>query len=87
MAQSDMHPGAAMRSPSSSRMNALDWIALVLLIIGGLNWGLIGAIGVDLVATLFGSGSAISRGVYLLVGLSALYGFIMMARLGREPGH
>ena len=86
MAQTDMHPGASMRSSSSSRMNALDWIALVLLIIGGLNWGLIGAIGVDLVATLFGSGSAITRGVYLLVGLSALYGFIMMARLGREPG-
>jgi uncharacterized protein len=54
--------------------NALDWISLVLMIIGGLNWGLVGAFDIDLVATLFGSGSAISRVVYILVGLAALWG-------------
>jgi len=81
-----MHPGAALRPLPPARMNALDWIALILLVIGGLNWGLVGAIGVDLVAALFGDGTPAARGVYLLVGLTALYGFVMMARLGREPG-
>ena len=53
-------------------MRALDTIALVLLIVGGLNWGLVGAFQFDLVATLFGEMSALSRLVYVLVGLSAL---------------
>ncbi len=53
-------------------MRALDTTALVLLIVGGLNWGLVGAFQFDLVATLFGEGSALSRLVYVLVGLSAL---------------
>lgn len=57
--------------------NALDWIALVLLIVGGLNWGLVGLMDLDLVATLFGSGSTIARAVYVLVGLSALWGLAL----------
>ncbi|WP_028273668.1 DUF378 domain-containing protein [Atopococcus tabaci] len=55
-------------------MKALDRIALALLIIGGLNWLLVGLFEFDLVATLFGSQTALlSRIVYVLVGLSALY--------------
>ena len=53
-------------------MRALDTIALVLLIVGGLNWGLVGAFQFDLVASLFGEMSALSRLVYVLVGLSAV---------------
>jgi uncharacterized membrane protein YuzA (DUF378 family) len=86
MAQSESHPGAQRRPEPASALNALDWIALVLLVIGGLNWGLIGAFGVDLVATLLGTGSLLARLVYLLVGLSALYGLVLMVRLGRAPG-
>jgi len=52
--------------------NALDWIALILLIIGGLNWGLVGIWGLDLVAELFGTG-VVAKIVYDLVGLAALY--------------
>lgn len=56
------------------RLNAMDWTALALLIIGGLNWGLIGLFQFDLVANLFGGqDSIISRIVYVLVGLSAVY--------------
>jgi len=51
----------------------LDWIALVLVIIGGLNWGLVGAGGWDLVQIIFGSVAWLARVVYILVGLSALY--------------
>ena len=48
-------------------------LALVLVIIGGLNWGLVGLFGFDLVATLFGDMTMISKVVYTLVGLSAVY--------------
>lgn len=54
-------------------MKALDNITAVLLIVGGLNWGLVGAANFDLVAALFGEMSPMSRIVYVLVGLSALY--------------
>lgn len=55
------------------RMGVIDWIAMILLIIGGLNWGLIGLFDIDLVAALFGAKSMMSRAVYTLVGVSALY--------------
>ncbi len=87
MTQSDIHSSAAVHHPPPSRLGVIDWVALILLIVGALNWGLIGAIGVDLVAALFGNGTLATRAVYLLVGLAALYGFVMMARLGREPGY
>ena len=54
-------------------MRSLDVTAAVLLVIGGLNWGLVGAANFDLVATIFGAMSPLSRVVYLLVGLAALY--------------
>lgn len=53
--------------------NPLYLTALVLIIVGGLNWGLVGAFNFNLVDTLFGEGSLLSRVVYILVGLSALY--------------
>ena len=55
------------------KMNVLDWIAFVLVIVGALNWGLVGFFGFDLVAYIFGSMSMISKIVYDLVGLSAVY--------------
>jgi len=54
-------------------MKALNLITLILLIVGGLNWGLVGAFQFDLVAAIFGDGSAMSRLVYVVVGLSALW--------------
>lgn len=53
--------------------NAIYWIALILLVVGGLNWGLIGIFQWDLVEAIFGSMSTVSRVVYTLVGLSAIY--------------
>jgi len=66
------------------KLNGLDWIALVLLIIGGLNWGLVGLFKFDLVAAIFGDMSAISRVVYILVGIAALYGAAIAAKLGKK---
>ena len=55
-------------------MKSIDVIAAVLLVIGGLNWGLYGMFDIDLVATLFGGASTpLARLVYILVGLAAGY--------------
>ncbi|MCO5380841.1 MAG: DUF378 domain-containing protein [Methanosarcina barkeri] len=53
--------------------SSVDWLALVLVIVGGLNWGLVGLFGFDLVAAIFGDMSTLSRIVYSLVGLAAVY--------------
>jgi hypothetical protein len=54
-------------------MNGLSWTALVILIIGGLNWGLVGLFGYDVVSSVFGSIPALARIIYVVVGLSAIY--------------
>jgi uncharacterized protein len=60
-------------------LNAIDWIAIALVIVGALNWGLVGLFKFDLVAAIFGDLSALSRIVYDLVGLAAIYlAFIAM---------
>ena len=51
----------------------LDWITLVLVIIGGLNWGLIGLFNLNLVSLIYGSVSWLMNLIYIVVGLSALY--------------
>lgn len=59
-------------------MKIIDKIALVLIIIGAINWGLIGFFKFDLVATLFGNMSALSRIIYALVGISGLWGIKLL---------
>ncbi len=54
-------------------MKAVNTVALLLVIIGGLNWGLVGLFEYNLVDSLFGEGAALSRVIYALVGLAALY--------------
>ncbi len=54
-------------------MKSLDIIVAILLVVGGLNWGLVGLFNFDLVAAIFGNMALISRIVYILVGVSALY--------------
>ncbi len=61
------------------KMNAYDWVAFVLVIIGGLNWGLVGLFKFDLVATVFGEMSMLSRIIYDLVGLGAIYMIVSAA--------
>jgi uncharacterized membrane protein YuzA (DUF378 family) len=54
-------------------MKFVNILTLVLVIVGGLNWGLVGLFDFDLVAAIFGGGSALSRIVYVLVGLTAIW--------------
>lgn len=64
-------------------MKAVNVLTLVLLIVGGLNWGLVGLFQFDLVAALFGGQDALlARVVYTLVGLSAVWQILPMARAG-----
>ena len=54
-------------------MRAINLVTLLLVIIGGLNWGLVGLFDLDLVAAIFGEMSPFARIVYVLVGASALW--------------
>ena len=69
---------------TTHKLTAVDWIALTLLIVGGINWGLVGLFNFDLVAEIFGPGSAVSRVVYVLVGLSALYTIFTATKMGSK---
>jgi len=68
-------------------MKILNYIADILVIVGGLNWGLVGLFDFDLVAVLFGDMSAISRVVYVLVGVSAVYAIFLLPKLGRTSSN
>ena len=72
--------------PTEKNMPTLNVIALVLLIIGGLNWGLVGLLDLDLVANIFGAGSTLARVVYGLVGVAALYGLTLIPTV-LDPRH
>jgi uncharacterized membrane protein YuzA (DUF378 family) len=66
-----------------NNLNALDWITLVLVIIGALNWGLVGLFRFNLVKSILGKGGA-ARTVYTLVGLSGLYVIYLATRLTKS---
>ena len=61
-------------------MKAVNLITLLLVIVGGLNWGLVGLFSFDLVAAIFGAGSTLSRLVYVLVGVSAAWQVVPFAK-------
>ena len=66
-------------------MKPMNLITLVLVIVGGLNWGLVGLFDFDLVAALFGAGSTLARIVYVLVGVSALWQLVpLFAAFGSD---
>ncbi|MGI4719983.1 MAG: DUF378 domain-containing protein [Janthinobacterium lividum] len=71
----------AARAGGRSAMSALDYLAMALLIIGGLNWAMVGLFDVDMVATIFGPGSPATRIVYVVVGLAALYSIYTTAKM------
>jgi uncharacterized membrane protein YuzA (DUF378 family) len=67
-------------------MKSLDTIAAILLVVGGLNWGLVGLFNFDLVAALFGDGAMLARLVYILVGLGAVYQGLQWKAIQRRWG-
>lgn len=65
-------------------MKVLDYVALILIVIGALNWGLIGLLQFDLVRVLFGDMSILSRIVYVLVGIAGIYAVSYIGRIRSE---
>ncbi len=65
-------------------MKVLDYVALILIVIGALNWGLIGLLQFDLVRVLFGDMSILSRIVYVLVGVAGIYAVSYIGRIRSE---
>lgn len=65
------------------KMSGLDWLAMILVIVGAVNWGLVGAFNFNLVDVIFGSWPTIVRIVYVIVGLSGLY---VLANFGKKRG-
>lgn len=67
--------------------HTIGWIATTLVIIGALNWLLVGLFGLDVVAAIFGRMTLLSRIVYVLVGLGGLYEIYFARLLARESSH
>lgn len=65
-------------------MKALDYTVLTIVLIGAINWGLIGFFDFDLVSTLFGQMSLLTRIVYALVGIGGLYAISYYGRMTSE---
>lgn len=65
-------------------LSVLDWIVMILVIIGGLNWGLVGIFDWNLVTAIFGHMTVVSRIIYILVGLSGLYLIFTVGKLGKK---
>lgn len=53
--------------------STLEWVALILVVVGGINWGLVGIMNLDLVEAILGSIPMVQKIVYILVGVAALY--------------
>ncbi len=70
-------------APERDDLTLPGTIALLLLVIGGINWGLVGLAGVDVVAWIFGPMSVAARVVYVVVGLAALYCLVKLPRWSR----
>lgn len=61
----------------------VDYLTFTLVIVGAINWGLVGLFGFDLVASIFGEMSMITRIVYDLVGISGVYCIFILMKWGR----
>ena len=62
-------------------MKVIDYIALVLVLIGAINWGLVGFFNFDLVRVIFGDMTIVSRIIYALIGIAGLYALSFFGRL------
>ncbi|MEK7129782.1 MAG: DUF378 domain-containing protein [Patescibacteria group bacterium] len=65
-------------------MKEVDWLAYVLVTVGAINWGLVGAFRLDLVQTILGTSPALVQLVYILIGLSGLYWLYKMTTKGKK---
>ncbi len=62
-----------------AKKSTLEWAVFVLIVAGGLNWGLVGLFGLDVIQAIFGSVPMLVKAIYVLVGLAALYKLYIVA--------
>lgn len=67
-----------------NKLTAIDWVALILVVIGGLNWLLVGLFEWNLVTAIFGDMSVVTRIVYVLVGLAAIWLLAISGKLAKK---
>lgn len=65
-------------------MKTIDYIALILVIVGAINWGLIEFLNLDLVELIFGNMTVLSRIIYSLVGIAGLYSLTFFGRIRND---
>jgi uncharacterized membrane protein YuzA (DUF378 family) len=75
-----------VREHTGSHATALDYAAMALMIIGGLNWAMVGLFQIDVVASVFGATSPVTRLIYVVVGLAALWGIYLIGKLASKKG-
>jgi uncharacterized protein len=69
-----------------NKLYIIDYLALILLIVGGINWGLVGIFDFDLVANIFGIMTPVSRVIYSVVGICGIYCLFIIYRLSKPAG-
>jgi len=75
---------------TSLQLSALDWLCFGLLIVGAINWGLVGLVDLNLVRAVLdpvfqsSAANAVARGIYVLIGLAGLYFFYPLYRVSRR---
>jgi uncharacterized membrane protein YuzA (DUF378 family) len=84
-------PASVLKPEEAIAMKALDIITLILVIIGGINWGLVGLLDFNLVTTIFGEADGdglpiVTKIVYIVVGLAALWQLMPLARMLSNNG-
>jgi uncharacterized membrane protein YuzA (DUF378 family) len=72
---------ASLRETHPSVMNALDYIAVALLVVGGLNWAMVGLFNINVIASVFGARSAGTRLIYILDGAAAVYAIFLAVKM------
>jgi uncharacterized membrane protein YuzA (DUF378 family) len=68
-------------------MRIISIIALILVIIGAINWGIVGLFGLDFISGLLGPGTWLTRGLFILVGLAGLWSLSFFAHVNCRPRH
>jgi hypothetical protein len=79
------NPRTTTHETAHKSQSVIGSIALALVIVGAINWGLVGLMNLDLVSTLFGGGSTLTRIIYVLVGAAGIYALTLYPRVARSP--
>lgn len=66
------------------KLSIIDWVAFILVIVGALNWGLVGFFKFNLVTAILGDMSFLSRVVYSLVGIAAIYVAVLVSKITKK---